>query len=72
MRIFVTAKTKARIERVEEVNKMHFTVSVKQEPIDGKANEAIVKLIAQHLGVPKSALTLRSGATGKHKVFEME
>ena len=72
MRIFVTAKTKARIERVEEVNKTHLTVSVKQEPIDGKANEAIVKLVAQHLGVSKSALTLRSGAKGKHKVFEIE
>lgn len=71
MRLFVTAKTRAREEGVERKDDTHFVVSVKAMPVEGKANDAIVKLLATHLKVSKSALTLRSGATGKNKVFEV-
>lgn len=71
MRIFVTAKTRAREEGVERKDDTHFVVSVKAMPIEGKANDAIIKLLAKHLKVPKSALTLRSGATRKNKVFDL-
>jgi uncharacterized protein YggU (UPF0235/DUF167 family) len=71
MRLFVTAKTGAREEKVEEKDSTHFVVAVKAQPIEGKANDAIVKALARHLKVPKSVLTLRSGATGKNKVFDV-
>jgi uncharacterized protein YggU (UPF0235/DUF167 family) len=71
MRIFVTVKTRARVERVEAIDPTHFVVSVKAAPIEGRANEAIVKLLARQLRVAKSSLILRSGATGKRKVFEV-
>lgn len=71
MRIFVTAKTKARAEGVERLDETHFVVSVKALPIEGKANAAIMKLLARHLGVPLAALSLRSGSAGKRKVFEV-
>lgn len=69
-RLFVTVKTRARTERVEAVDATHFTVSVKALPIEGKANDAVRKLLAGHLGVAQSTLTLRSGSTGKRKVFD--
>ncbi len=71
MRIFVTAKTKARTEGVERLDETHFVVSVKALPIEGKANVAIMKLLARHLGIPIADTSLRSGSTGKHKVFEV-
>lgn len=71
MRIFVTAKTRAREEGVERKDDTHFIVSVKAMPVEGKANEAIARLLAKHLKVAKSSLTLRSGATGKNKVFDL-
>lgn len=72
MHLFVTVKTRARTERVEVIDAMHFIVSVKALPIKGRANMAVIQLLARHLGVPRSALTLRSGATGKQKVFDYE
>lgn len=72
MRIFVTAKTKAREACVERLDETHFVVSVKAVPIEGKANVAIAKALAKHLGIPVASITLRSGSTGKHKVFEIE
>lgn len=71
MRIFVTAKTRAREEGVEQKDATHFVVSVKAMPVEGKANDAIIRLLAKHLKIPKSHLTLRSGATGKNKVFDL-
>lgn len=70
MRLFVTVKTRAQEERVERIDETHFTVSVKTLPIDGKATAAVAKALARFLGVASSRLTLRSGITAKHKVFE--
>lgn len=47
-------------------------VSVTTVPEDGKANKAVIKLLAQALGVPKSALTLARGATSRDKVFRLD
>ncbi len=46
-------------------------VSVTTVPEDGKANAAVVKLLAKALGVPKSRLELVRGATGRDKVFRV-
>ncbi len=71
MRIFVIAKTGAKEEKVEMVDTTHCVVMVKAQPVEGKANDAIVKALAKHLGVSRSSLSLRSGATGKNKVFDL-
>ncbi len=40
-------------------------------PVDGKANAALISFIADLLGVPKSAVCLKSGLTSRHKVLEI-
>jgi uncharacterized protein (TIGR00251 family) len=42
-------------------------VRVASPPVDGAANEAIVRFFAKALGVARSAVVLRSGATGRQK-----
>lgn len=41
-------------------------------PESGKANAAVLKLLAKALGVPKSRLSLIRGATARDKVFRIE
>lgn len=41
-------------------------------PVDGKANEALVKFIAAALHLPKSAVNLKSGQTSRRKVLEVK
>jgi uncharacterized protein YggU (UPF0235/DUF167 family) len=72
MRLFVTAKTRAKKEGVEQADESHFTVAVKEAPADGKANEAILHALADFLKIPKSRLAVISGHTGRHKVIEYE
>lgn len=40
-------------------------------PVDGKANEALIKFIAEMLRLPKSAVNLKSGQTSRRKVLEV-
>ena len=41
-------------------------------PEDGKANKAVIRLLAKALGVPKSSLVLIRGATARDKVFRLD
>jgi uncharacterized protein (TIGR00251 family) len=36
-------------------------------PVDGAANRSVIKLLAGALSVPKSSITIVSGATGRNK-----
>ncbi|ADT99532.1 MULTISPECIES: DUF167 domain-containing protein [Mycolicibacterium] len=47
------------------------TLYVQERAVDGKANEAVTKLLAEHLGVPRSRIELVSGATSRHKRFRI-
>jgi uncharacterized protein YggU (UPF0235/DUF167 family) len=40
-------------------------------PVDGAANEALVRFLAERLGVPRSAVSLVSGTGGRLKVVEV-
>ncbi len=41
-------------------------------PVDGAANEALIRLLAARLGLPKGALHVIQGATGRQKILEIE
>lgn len=41
-------------------------------PVDGAANAALIALLAETLSLPKRAITLVRGATGRQKVVEIE
>ena len=46
-------------------------VRVAAPPVEGKANEALCKFLAKHLGVRKSQVTLEKGAGSRLKTFEV-
>ncbi|MGV8997724.1 MAG: DUF167 family protein [Parvibaculaceae bacterium] len=64
----------ARIGRIktDAAGKDYLAVSVCAVPDKGKANEAVIKLLAKFLGLPKSALVLVSGATDRTKAIAIE
>ncbi|WP_029108897.1 DUF167 domain-containing protein [Mycobacterium sp. URHD0025] len=47
------------------------TIYVPERAVDGKANDAVTKLLAAHLGVPRSRVELISGATARLKRFRI-
>ncbi len=66
--IRVKATPRAAFERiVDEGDQLRVYITVPAE--NGKANAAIQKVLAKALGLPKSRLTLKRGATSRDKVF---
>ena len=47
-------------------------LSIKAPPIEGRANQAIVRAIALAAGIPTSRVKLVSGAKSKHKSLVIE
>jgi hypothetical protein len=46
-------------------------ICVKEPALEGKANRAVIEELARHYDVPKSVITLRSGASSKYKTFSV-
>ncbi len=47
-------------------------IAVSAPPDKGKANEAIIEVLSETLDVPKSNITLITGATSRQKKFRIE
>jgi len=48
------------------------TIYVRERAVDGKANEAVTKVLADHLGAARSEITLIAGNTARLKRFRVQ
>ncbi len=44
-------------------------IRLQAQPIDGKANEALIRFIAQKLGLPRRQIAISHGLTAKRKLL---
>ena len=70
MKISVKVKTNARTNEVSEEAGV-YVVKTKAQPHEGKANEAIIKILAEYFKRPKSAVRIVTGASSKNKIIEI-
>jgi uncharacterized protein (TIGR00251 family) len=58
-----------RAKRTEVVGRHGAAIKIrlKAPPVDGAANDELVRFIAQRLGVARSAVTITAGVTGRAK-----
>lgn len=52
--------------------KMSLQVKVRTQPEKGKANEAVIALLAKSFGLPRSAFSVISGETGRLKTIRID
>jgi uncharacterized protein YggU (UPF0235/DUF167 family) len=71
MKIFVRVKPNAKVNEVESVDGSHYAVWLKAVPMQGKANEALIALLALHLGIARSRIQMISGFSSRLKVIEI-
>lgn len=70
-RIEVRVKPNAKTAALEEQPDGTWIAKVKAPPVDGKANEAVIALVAEHFGVRKAQVSIRVGVTGRLKQIEI-
>ena len=71
MKISVRVKPGSKKENVERVDDTNFIAHVKAPPVEGKANDALVRLLSDYFGVPKNHIRIIKGTTSKYKLIEI-
>ena len=72
IRVLVKAKPNSKKEIIEKIGDFEFIISVKEPPIKGKANIAIMEKLSDHFNISISNISLISGFSSKNKIFEIK
>jgi uncharacterized protein (TIGR00251 family) len=63
----IKVKPNARDSVLEQDAAGHWNARLRAPPVDGKANAALLALVAAHFDVPRSRVSIVGGATGRSK-----
>jgi uncharacterized protein YggU (UPF0235/DUF167 family) len=66
----IRVKAGAKANSIKQIAPRLYAVSVKETPRDGKANVAIIKIMARELGVAAGRLRMKVGGKSRHKLIE--
>lgn len=72
MKISVKVKPNARQSRLQQLADGSWLAEIKAVPVEGKANAELIALIARQFDVAKTRVGIRSGASGRLKVVEID
>jgi uncharacterized protein (TIGR00251 family) len=70
LKIRVRVYANSKIEEVIKEGDM-FLVRVKEPAKEGKANRAVIKLLADYFGVPQRQVVISSGYGSRNKVIDI-
>ena len=70
MIVKVRVTPRARVQKIV-ANGDNLRVYTNVAPADGKANAAVIEMLAKHYGVPKSSIRIVRGETSHDKVIEI-
>jgi len=68
----IRVKPGSRREELLEQPDGSWLAHVRAPPVDGKANAALVALLAEHFGLRKAQVNIRSGSGGRLKLVQLE
>jgi uncharacterized protein YggU (UPF0235/DUF167 family) len=69
--VTVTVRPNARTAAVVQIYHTEYKAYVTPVPEWGKANQALIELLAEHFGVAKSAIAIVRGRGGTKKVIRI-
>jgi uncharacterized protein YggU (UPF0235/DUF167 family) len=72
MYIKVRAKTGMKKEELTEISEAHFTISVREKPVQNLANKRIIALIAKHFRVPIGKVRILNGRHSPSKLLSVD
>jgi len=68
----VKVKPNSKLQNIKEEVDGSLTVSLKSPPVEGKANEELIKLLAEQFDLPKSRIRIKSGLSSRHKLVDID
>jgi hypothetical protein len=71
MLIKIKVFPKSKKEELIIKDKDSFDVKIKEKPIEGKANEAVIEILASHFNIPSKKLRIIKGSRTRNKIIEI-
>ena len=69
--IQVRVKPNARVSLLEEKEDGTWLALIKSPPVDGKANEELIALVARHFACRKADVSIKAGGSGRLKLVHL-
>lgn len=71
MKIQIKVKPNSKQQKIEEENDGTLIVRLKSLPVDGKANQELIEMLAKKFRVAKSQIIIKSGLSSRNKLIEI-
>lgn len=71
MKISVKVKPRSKKQIIDKKEDNTWVVNLKSPPVDGKANQELITIIAKEFGVNKSQVVIKSGLSTTNKILEI-
>ena len=71
MRIYIKAIPRASKNEVVKISDGEYKVKLTAPPVNGKANDMLIKILAKYFNVPKSSLQIIGGKTARTKIVDV-
>jgi uncharacterized protein len=70
MIIYINVKPNSSEEKIEKINEKEYNIWLKEKPIDGKANKALLKLLSKYFDVSFKNIKIKNPSSRK-KIVEI-
>jgi len=67
----IVVKPRSSREGIGPVQGDRLVVAVNAPPVEGKANQAVIRVLAEVFGVPRSSVAIMRGETGRRKTVRI-
>ena len=65
--IDIKVRPNARTSLLTQTEDGRWLAQLKAAPVEGKANQELIALVARQFGCAKAAVSIKGGASGRHK-----
>ncbi len=71
MRLTITVKPRSSKTDVIQISETEYQVRLTASPVDGEANEQLIKILSEYFDIAKTSISILKGKTGKKKIVEI-
>ena len=67
----IKVKPNSRVSMLQQNDDGTWLAQIKSPPVDGKANEELIALVAKHFRLRKSEVSIKSGGSSRTKLVQI-
>lgn len=71
MRIYIKVIPRSSKNEITKISEGEYKVKLTAPPVDGQANDMLIKVLAEYFGVSRSSLQIIGGKSARMKIIEI-